>query len=114
MPRVPSEIMGDTVVQLVTMTTDRKPLLMHDVTKQFTQGAAVATRIVQVIRHHNANATVIFVGVDRSPSCGVYTIYDGTFTGTVTAGHGITVQNMRRCDVRCMLPCDIEDINSIS
>lgn len=29
---------------------------------------------------------------ERSPSCGCGTIYDGTFTGTLTAGDGVTAE----------------------
>jgi len=33
---------------------------------------------------------------ERSPSCGVHSIYDGTFTGTQRAGCGVTTALLRR------------------
>ena len=32
---------------------------------------------------------------ERSPSCGSGTVYDGTFTGTLTAGDGVTAALLR-------------------
>ena len=29
---------------------------------------------------------------ERSPSCGYGAVYDGTFTGTLTAGNGVTAE----------------------
>ena len=33
---------------------------------------------------------------ERSPSCGSGEIYDGTFTGTVVEGWGVTAELLRR------------------
>ena len=38
---------------------------------------------------------------ERSPSCGCGEIYDGTFTGTVVEGWGVTAELLRREGIRC-------------
>lgn len=43
----------------------------------------------------------------RSPSCGVNQRYDGTFTGTITDGAGVTAQLLMENGFRCM---DVEDL----
>jgi len=35
----------------------------------------------------------------RSPSCGVGQIYDGSFTGTLTAGSGVTARLLREAGI---------------
>ena len=39
----------------------------------------------------------------RSPSCGVKQRYDGTFTGTLTNGAGVTAQLLMENGFRCAL-----------
>ena len=73
-PRNPSERRGDRVV----MRTG------EDVTEQYRRGAACALRLYQLL---GCKAAVL---KERSPSCGCGAVYDGTFTGTLTAGDGVT------------------------
>lgn len=55
-----------------------------DLSQNFIDGANVALNIA--LRNH---VTVAFLK-DKSPSCGVSTIYDGSFTGTKISGMGVT------------------------
>ena len=64
-PRPPAERRGDRV-----MTRDG-----GDVTAQYRRGAALLK--------------------ERSPSCGSGMVYDGTFTGVLTAGEGVTAELLR-------------------
>ena len=41
-----------------------------------------------------------FDGAERSPSCGFGKIYDGTFTGNLTYGNGITAQMLYEHGIR--------------
>ena len=75
-PRKPSEIQGDRVV-MVDGT---------EVTAQYRCGAELTLALAR------ENGCCIAVLKARSPSCGKGTIYDGTYTGTLTAGNGITAQ----------------------
>jgi uncharacterized protein YbbK (DUF523 family) len=74
MPRVPSERRGSIVVSKSGT----------DVTEQFNKGAQTALRLAQRFGVKSA------ILKERSPSCGSGKIYDGTFTGTVTDGDGVT------------------------
>ncbi len=73
-PRTPSEIIGDKVVSKDGV----------DVTKEYKDGAEKTLYI--------ANECNICYAVlkERSPSCGFKKIYDGTFSGTLTYGNGVT------------------------
>ena len=73
-PRVPSEVVGDKV-----LSKDGK-----DLTAYFKDGAEKSLYIA------NENNCCYAVLKERSPSCGYRKVYDGTFTGTVIDGNGIT------------------------
>lgn len=75
-PRTPSERQGDRVV----MKTGA------DVTKEYRRGAEAALQAAQ--ENHVCSAVL----KERSPSCGKGKIYDGTFTGTLTEGNGVTAE----------------------
>lgn len=83
-PRTPSERVGDKV-----LTRDGQ-----DVTEAFRQGAAKTLAIAQA---EGAARAVLQV---RSPSCGCGTIYDGTFSGTLVPGKGVTAQLLEQNGVK--------------
>ncbi len=72
-PRDRAEIQGDKVVTIHG----------NDVTEQFERGATEALKIAQM-----AGCTEAILKA-KSPSCGCGTIYDGTFSNTLTKGDGI-------------------------
>lgn len=74
-PRLPAERQGERVI------TRR-----GDVTVQYRRGAEETWRLCQMLGCDGA------VLKERSPSCGRGTIYDGTFSGTLTAGDGVTAE----------------------
>lgn len=79
-PRTPAERVGDRV-----MNRDGQ-----DVTDAFRLGAE---RALEIARASGA-AKAVFQA--RSPSCGSRTVYDGTFTGTLTAGQGVTAELLEK------------------
>ena len=85
-PRNPSERRGDRVV----MCTGEA------VTEQYRRGAACALRLYQLL---GCKAAVL---KERSPSCGCGAVYDGTFTGTLTDGDGVTVALLRAHGIRVL------------
>ena len=85
-PRTPSERRGDRVV----MNTGA------DVTEQYRRGAACALRLYQLL---GCKAAVL---KERSPSCGCGAVYDGTFTGTLTAGDGVTAALLQAHGIRVL------------
>ncbi len=78
-PRTPSERRGARVV--------RKD--GHDVTAEYRRGAAEALAIAQ------REGVLAAVLKERSPSCGSGEIYDGTFTGVLAAGDGVTAELLK-------------------
>lgn len=79
-PRIPSERRGERVVNRAG----------EDVTSQFIRGAEEALRIAKL---YGCQVAVL---KERSPSCGCGRIYDGTFSGKLTDGDGVTAELLRR------------------
>ena len=75
-PRPPAERQGERVVANTGA----------DVTAQYRRGAEETLRLC---RQFDCAAAVL---KEKSPSCGCNQIYDGTFTGTLTAGVGVTAE----------------------
>ena len=75
-PRCPCEIRVDRVI--AKDGTDR--------TKEYRKGAEEALRLCRLF---SCEAAVLKA---RSPSCGAGRVYDGTFTGTLSAGNGVTAE----------------------
>ena len=57
-----------------------------DVTKEYRRGAEETLKLCKLL---DCQAAVL---KERSPSCGRGLVYDGTFTGTLTAGDGVTAE----------------------
>ena len=94
-PRVPAERRGNRVI-------NRDGL---DVTEEFTKGAENALRLAL---EHGADTAIL---KERSPSCGVRAIYDGSFTGTVIPGCGLTAQLLAENGLRLLTEEDIENLS---
>ena len=90
-PRVPSEIKDGVVTAKDGRIVD----------KEFCAGAAKCLEIA--IREQPD----LIVLQSRSPSCGVKQRYDGTFTGTLVDGPGVTAQLLIENGFRCV---DVEDL----
>lgn len=73
-PRIPSEIIGDKVINKEGI----------DVTKNFLDGAKHSLYIAKEL---NIKYAIL---KSRSPSCGRGRIYDGSFSGKLISGNGIT------------------------
>lgn len=65
-----------------------------DVTAEFLAGARAA---LEAARKAGARLAVLKEG---SPSCGVLTVYDGSFTGRRVAGRGVTTALLERHGIR--------------
>ena len=57
-----------------------------DVTKEYNKGA---NKTLEIAIENNIRIAIL---KEKSPSCGRKTIYDGTFTHTLTSGDGITAK----------------------
>ena len=90
-PRVPSEIKDGVV-------TSRDGRIVDS---QFRTGAEKCLEIAM------REKPELIVLQSRSPSCGIKQRYDGTFTGTLTDGPGVTAKLLMENGFRCV---DVEDL----
>ncbi len=91
-PRPPSERQGNRVV-----TRDGR-----DVTDAYLRGAQEALRLATLFGCDTA------VLKARSPSCGVRAIYDGSFTGTVISGNGVTAELLQAAGIRVLTEAQLD------
>lgn len=83
-PREPSEIRDGRVV-----SRDGR-----DVTEAFRRGAREAEKIARTC---GCGCALL---KERSPSCGLGKVYDGTFSGTLTDGDGLCARLLADCGLR--------------
>nr|VFK53895.1 MAG: Uncharacterized conserved protein YbbK, DUF523 family [Candidatus Kentron sp. TUN]VFK55735.1 MAG: Uncharacterized conserved protein YbbK, DUF523 family [Candidatus Kentron sp. TUN] len=85
-PRTPSEQRGERVV---TKEGD-------DVTENFLRGAQETLKLARLYRVREA------ILKQKSPSCGVGKIYDGTFSGKVIRGDGVAAALLKENGIKVM------------
>ena len=89
-PRVPSEIVGDQVI-------NREG---KDVTNEFNFGTQ--KEIERVIKFGATKAIL----KSKSPSCGLNIIYDGTFSGNTINGDGVFVKELKKLGIEIFTELD--------
>ena len=89
-PRVPAEIMNDTVMNRDGISVDA----------EFREGAEKA---LEIARKEKPDMIIL---QSRSPSCGVKEIYDGSFSGKLISGHGVFARLLLE---NGFLVADVED-----
>ena len=75
-PRPPAELKDNSVVSITG----------EDITKNFEIGAIETLKLAKL---YNCKLAIL---KERSPSCGSGTVYDGSFTGILIDGNGITAK----------------------
>lgn len=90
--------------QLGGLPTPREPVELingcalsqngNNVTNQFAKGASEVLKIAKLF-----NCTVAILK-SNSPSCGYGQIYDGTFTGKLTGGNGVTAERLAQAGIK--------------
>ena len=83
-PRNPSEIIGDKVINNIGI----------DVTKEYIKGAEEVLKLAKELNIEEALLK------EKSPSCGVHKIYDGTFTNAKIDGVGITTKILKENNIK--------------
>ena len=76
-----------------------------DVTAEFILGAQICAEIA------SENGCKIAVLKERSPSCGSGEIYDGSFTGRLVSGDGITAAALKSLGVRVVGESALSELN---
>lgn len=89
-PRPPAEIKGGYVINKEGV----------DVTQNFKAGAKKA---LEAAKKYNCTVAVL---KSNSPSCGFGRIYDGTFSGTLIDGNGITAALLKENGIRVLTEND--------
>ncbi len=95
-PREPAEICGGRVLTRSGA----------DVTKQYEKGAAEALRLARLLRCECALLQ------DRSPSCGIGVVHDGSFTDTLTPGDGLTAKKLSEHGVRVLPASRVAELSA--
>jgi uncharacterized protein YbbK (DUF523 family) len=90
-PREPAERKGKKVI-----TNSGK-----DVTKYFEKGAKEVLKIAKILKIKKA------ILKQKSPSCGCGKIYDGTFSGKLIKGDGITTKVLKKSGIKVFSEEDI-------
>lgn len=93
-PRTPSERVGDKVLMKDGV----------DVTENYCRGAHASYEIAQI----NQCKTAILK--EKSPSCGKGKVYDGTFSGVLTDGNGVTAEYFISKGMRVLGESEIDDL----
>jgi len=96
-PRPPAEIVGGTGADVLHGTARVIDKEGKDVTDAFLAGA----RAVLARARETGAAKVILKS--KSPSCGLGRIYDGTFTGTLREGDGVTAALLKEEGIQVLL-----------
>ncbi|MCD6359043.1 MAG: DUF523 domain-containing protein [Dehalococcoidia bacterium] len=93
-PRVPQEIQGGVGDDVL----DGKCRVMNkdgeDVTREFVRGAEEVLKIIKQFKSGE------FIAKSASPACGCGQIYDGSFSGRLIDGDGVTTALLRRKGIK--------------
>lgn len=96
-PRLPAEKNGDKVI-----LKDGR-----DVTDEFMNGAMETLKIAQM---YDCKLAIL---KERSPSCGFGKIYDGTFTGNIINGEGVTAKLLSENGIKVIGESKIHKLEDI-
>lgn len=96
-PRLPAERVGNQVV-------NREG---EDVTADFLKGAELALRLAKL---YDCKYAIL---KQRSPSCGSGQIYDGSFSGRLTEGDGMTAELLKKHGIQVIGENDLAKLDGI-
>jgi len=100
-PRVPQEIQNGTGDDVLNGRCRVKNKEGKDVTQYFIKGAYEVLRIAKLLGIKE------FIAKQKSPSCGCGKTYDGTFTGTLIDGDGVTTALLKKHKIRVISEQDL-------
>lgn len=93
-PRVPCEILGERVINRDGV----------DQTEKFLKGANIALNLAI---NHKVKFAILKA---KSPSCGLGKVYDGTFSGILIDGDGVTTKLLKAHGIRVYNELNLGDI----
>jgi uncharacterized protein YbbK (DUF523 family) len=89
-PRPASEINGGTGADVLDGKCRVKRITGEDITDELIRGAQETLKLAELV---NAKKAVL---KSKSPSCGCGMVYDGTFSGKLIEGNGVTSELLLR------------------
>lgn len=93
-PRFPSEIVNNKVINEVDL----------DVTKNYMEGAK---KVLEIALKNDVKYAIF---KERSPSCGVHQIYDGSFSRKIIDGKGMTTRLLEENGIKVYSDEEIQDL----
>ncbi len=93
-PRDPAEIKGGDGKQVLDKQARVITVNGYDVTGPFLDGAH---RALEVCRQESITVAIL---TEKSPSCGSGLTYDGSFSGSLTTGDGVTAALLKKHGIR--------------
>ncbi len=103
-PRPPAEITGGSGEDVHDGRARVCTRQGRDVTEAFVKGARKAVRMAHT---HGCRLALL---KENSPSCGCTAIHDGTHTGTLRPGCGVTTAALRAAGIRCHAETELESL----
>ena len=102
-PRPPAEIVSGNGQDVLANAAKIMSKLGENVTTNFVAGAQT---LLTIATQYGIKAAIL---KERSPSCGVHQIYDGTFSGTKIAGQGVTAALLSQHGIKLYSEEDITE-----
>ena len=106
-PRAPAEIQGGDGKGVLAGKACVINIQGQDVTQAFLTGARETMRLAE------ENDIEYAILKARSPSCGKKAIYDGSFSGRLIEGQGVTAALLEQSGIQVLNEDDIEKVASI-
>ena len=106
-PRPPAQILGGNGLDVLKGKARVVDINGHDVTRSFVRGAEYALSLAEKWDIK----TVILK--EKSPSCGVHHIYDGSFSGTLVPGFGVTAAILQVNRIKVFTENDLDQLERI-
>lgn len=106
-PRLAAEIQSGDGKDVLDGTAKVQRIDGSDVSSEFIKGAQ---EVLKIAKQMNINIAILKA---RSPSCGVDNIYDGTFSGKLKSGNGVTAEILKRNGIKVITEEEIEQLNGI-
>ncbi|MFA8301055.1 MAG: DUF523 domain-containing protein [Hyphomicrobiales bacterium] len=103
-PRPSAEIINGSGLDALNKHSKITDINHNDLTKEFIDGAE---KTLEIIKEHNIDIAIM---AERSPSCGSCKIYDGTFSGKLIHGEGVTTALLRKNGVTIYNENQLDDI----
>lgn len=97
-PRPPAEISNGTGIDVINGRARVVDVEGRDVTPNFLRGAEECAKLARLF---GARLAIL---KDKSPSCGSRLIHDGSFTGRLKEGEGVTAALLKREGVKVRTP----------